>query len=140
LVEYGKAVNGAQGEIGKLRTELYALKGVLRDIESAQEDAGKRPLKRELAETLTAASLTWGELAKKLNGTRSRKLKSIVWPFEKSECNDTLGRLERLKTWHLLYSMGEKQTSIGLLQDDLQDLRVTIKDDIVNRGAMVEEL
>nr|OQO23641.1 hypothetical protein B0A51_09054 [Rachicladosporium sp. CCFEE 5018] len=56
LVEYGKAVKGAQGEIGRLRTETYALRSILRDIETAQENAGKRPLKRELSETLTTAS------------------------------------------------------------------------------------
>ncbi|OQO06205.1 hypothetical protein B0A48_08793 [Cryoendolithus antarcticus] len=76
LVEYGKAVKGAQGEIGRLRTETYALRSILRDIETAQENGGKRPLKRELSETLTTASSLLGELAQKLDGTKHRKVKS----------------------------------------------------------------
>ncbi|KAK6430023.1 hypothetical protein LTR95_013828 [Oleoguttula sp. CCFEE 5521] len=139
LVEYGRAVKGAQGEIGRLRTELYALKGVLRDIESAQEDAGKRPLKRELSETLTTASALFGELAHKLDGTRHRKVKSLVWPFEKPECNEILGRLERVKTWLMLYSMGEQQAGIVLIQDSLRSLTVTVQDDIADRKARLRD-
>nr|OQO18012.1 hypothetical protein B0A51_14984 [Rachicladosporium sp. CCFEE 5018] len=138
LVEYGTAVKGAQGEIGRLRTELYAVKGVLRDLETAQEDAGKRPLKRELSETFTTAATVLGELARKLDGTKQSRIKSLVWPFDKPECNEILGKLERVKTWLMLYSMGEQQAGIGLLKDNLQDLTITVQEDIADRGARLQ--
>nr|OQO23637.1 hypothetical protein B0A51_09050 [Rachicladosporium sp. CCFEE 5018] len=138
LVEYWKAVKGAHKEIQSFQSELFALKGVLRDIETAQDTAGQRPSRRDLTETLIAASTILGELAKKLDVRKHRVTKALTWPFEKSECTELLVRLERIKTWLMLYSMGEQQTGISLVQDALQELTDTVKDDIAERKSKLQ--
>ncbi|OQO04313.1 hypothetical protein B0A48_10924 [Cryoendolithus antarcticus] len=138
LVEYYHVAKGAHSEIQSIRTDLYALKGVLDDIGIAQDDAGKRPLKRDLAETLTTAAAILSELAQKLDNKSHRKLKSLVWPFEKPECNEMLGRLERLKSWLVLYSMGEHQAGLGSIQVSLQDLTNIVQHDISERKSRLQ--
>jgi hypothetical protein len=136
LYDYGTAVKGAQKEISVLRSELYALKGVLQDIDTAQDVAGARPSRRELAETLASARDLLETLSKKLGGSASaigKAVQSVKWPLIKSDYDKILNRLERLKTWLILYSMSDSHATIGALHEDLRDLKMTLNDDIEQR-------
>ncbi|KAK4561637.1 hypothetical protein LTR86_004316 [Recurvomyces mirabilis] len=118
LYDYGICVKGAQKEISALRGELYALKGVLGDVDESQNTGGAKPMRRELTETLATAHLLLTDLAKKLLPRTSAAIQNLAWP---------------LKSWFMLYLLGDQHTAISALTADVSELNKTIKLDIEDR-------
>ncbi|KAK4949244.1 hypothetical protein LTR10_011860 [Elasticomyces elasticus] len=136
LYEYGKNVKSARKEIIALQTELFALKGVLADVQDGQNAAGLRPERHELSVMFTMAPEVLLSLNTKLAPSESkleRATQSLKWPFDKSQYTEKLVKLERVKTWFLSYMVGDQRTAITNVQESLQNLTTIVKDDIAER-------
>ncbi|KAK5708440.1 hypothetical protein LTR97_000981 [Elasticomyces elasticus] len=137
LYEYGKSVKSARKEIEALQTELYALKGVLGDVQDGQNTAGLRPERHELSVMFLMAHEVLLSLNTKLTSSESTKLEraaqSMKWPFDKSQYTEKLVKLERIKTWFLSYMMGDQRTAIRDVQEGLHNLTTIVQEDIAER-------
>ncbi|KAK3645527.1 hypothetical protein LTR56_002968 [Elasticomyces elasticus] len=136
LYECGKNVKSARKEIEALQTELYALKGVLEDVQEGQNIAGLRPERHELSVMSKTAHEVLLSLNTKLAPSESkleRAAQSLKWPFDKSQYSERLVKLERIKTWFLSYMMGDQRTAITDVQESLHNLTTIVQDDIAER-------
>ena len=121
LYDYGSSVKGARKELNALRSELYALKGVLGDIDDDQNTIGKKPMRHELASILTSAHELLSTLGAKLETKSSvvgKAKQSLAWPLNKADHAKVLVKLERLKSWLMLYLQGDQHTATTTLGRD----------------------
>ncbi|KAK5726582.1 hypothetical protein LTR15_002467 [Elasticomyces elasticus] len=136
LYEYGKSVKSAQKEIVALKTELYGLKGVLEDIQDEQNAAGLRPERHEISVMFTMAHEVLLPLNTKLAPSESkleRAAQCLKWPFNQAEYSEKFLKLERIKSWFILYMMGDQRTAITNVQESLHNLTAIVQDDIAER-------
>jgi hypothetical protein len=105
LYGYGQAFKGARKDIVRLRSESYALNGVLEDIQAGEQEAGASSFKWKLTAMLGEATEAPGALETKTRPQMtkaSRALQSMTWPLGKQDCNEIQAKPERYKTWFML--------------------------------------
>lgn len=120
----------------RLRSELYALKGVLEDIRDMQANSGSdfKPIQSEL---LAVTSSYLSNLARRLELSKNklgRAVESLRWPFEKDH-QEVLAKLERLKSSFILSLMGDQRAAMDLTREDIRNLTNIVQDDVDERRA-----
>ena len=128
LYDYGKSVKDAQSDISRLVAELLALKGVLENLQEMfsekNEGQSNNPTLSLEFQNLATSSLNILEtLEKQLEAQRSklkRAMQALKWPFDESEMERQMRRLERVKSSFILIVM------TGNVLDS-QDILSTIK-------------
>lgn len=136
LYEYGQGVKDARKDVTQLSTELFALKGVLEQIDAKH---GKAFVFTDGEEVVRSTHDFLQSLLVKLaipKSSISKAVQSLKWLFDKSDMTKHLARLERVKTWLILVFMtGVSQDTIEIRMSII-DLARDLHDDIACRRQL----
>ena len=116
IYEYGSGVKGAEQEINRLCSELFALKASLEHVRTNLENADDQPgsysafyspLIRtdEFRSTLSTTESLIYDLTRRFEralGYVNAALHSLVWPWRKNDIMEEVQQLERLKSYFIL--------------------------------------
>lgn len=128
LFAYAKHVKDARGEIKQISNEAFALIGILQHIKmqdeidisgqyakkDSRQDMDRGVIRQVLQECLEFLQ----ELHQKLMPSKGRleaRVQKLKWPFQASEVNEHLQRLERVKTYFMLALMTDEMCAFTFL-------------------------
>jgi len=143
LIQYAKAVQGANSEVRKLSEELFALKGILEHLATQTDEVPQYEEKSsETAglfdrDAMARVLYTTNELLQSILAglqtpeTKFKHLKrNLKWPFTQKEINEHLIRLERVKSWLILVLIADQNTADRSMQQEINELTTALKEDL----------
>lgn len=133
LYEYGQGVKDAKKDITQLSTELFALKGVLDQIKEKHGDT--LPV-ADGKEVIRSTEDFLQSLLNKLvipKSTIDKALRSFKWPFDKSDMEKHIARLERVKSWLVLVFMTGVSEDTNEIRIGILNLGRDLREDIAFR-------
>ncbi|KAK1749484.1 hypothetical protein QBC47DRAFT_270404, partial [Echria macrotheca] len=148
VLKYGREVKDASGDIQALSTELFALEGILRHVEtqidSVSSSAHSSPSHTPaFAQLLQSTHQTLDSLAKLLSHTPSSSsnlaitTRSLKWPLRKGQVAEQIQKLERLKTLYILSLTGDTFSTHRALVAEITRLGQAVE--TANRGRVEEK-